>query len=723
MDTYSFTPEYLTKNGIPWFPVMGEMHYSRYPEQYWKESLYKIKAGGVDIVSTYAIWIHHEEIEGEWDFTGNRNLRRFVEDVRDCGLKMLLRIGPWCHGEVRNGGFPDWLLHKDFRPRTNDQGYLDEVAVWYKKLSEQVRGLLEKDGGPIISVQIENEFGHCGGMAGPEGEKHMSTLTAMAKDAGFDVPLYTATGWGGAVTGGLIPVMGGYVEAPWDQRITEIEPSGNYVFTYERNDHNIGSDFGFGKGITFDIKKFPYLTAELGGGLQVTYKRRPVASAADIGAMTLVKLGSGVNLLGYYMYHGGTNPKGKHTTLQESVATGSINDLPLLNYDFRAPVREYGQISDTYRELRLYAQFIHDFGGDLCRMPAHIPAENPLAPADMDNLRYSWRYNEKNRNGGYLFVNNYVRRNHTAEHLKHTFTVPSEAAAETISFPVINVCSGDYFFLPFNMRIGDAVIRTALVSPLCILHAEPPVYVFYRNSASGTFSDESLYTFADNRKPASARILTISRDNALNAEKVTISEKEYLIVSDSTVTVEEGKLVLAGYRVPGFKTYPALRMVPAGFIDQGPENGFEVYKYAADAVAVPSVKVLQREILRDQDTAVYEITLPDWRNASLPDDVGSVVNDCILSIAYEGNGGRLYQNDELIADSLYIGRKHPWQIGLKRFYQDVPPDTACAFRIEIDALSENAQIFLEDWPVFNNGHACMLTGVQAIVEYRTIIMV
>lgn len=65
------------------------------------------------------------------------------------------------------------------------------------------------------------------------------------------------------MTGGLIPVMGGYCEAPWDQRLTEIEPSGNYIFTHERNNHNIGSDYGFGEGITFDISKFPYLTVNL----------------------------------------------------------------------------------------------------------------------------------------------------------------------------------------------------------------------------------------------------------------------------------------------------------------------------------------------------------------------------------------------------------------------------------------------------------------------------
>ena len=316
MISYSFDNKSLFKGEKRWFPIMGEIHYSRYPDSGWKEALLKMKEGGVDIVSSYVIWIHHEEIENQFEWTGWRDLRKFVQTIKECGLSMILRIGPWSHAEVRHGGFPDWLLAKcpDAR-NTNDEKYFAEVEKFYKAIYEQVKGLLLKDGGPIIGVQIENEFGHCGGLTGDAGEAHMKRLEKMARETGFDVPLYTATGWGGAVTAGLLPVMGGYCEAPWDPRITEIEPSGNYVFTYERNDHAIGCDFGLGEGITFDMTKYPYLTAELGGGLQVTLKRRPIAQPKDIGAMSLAKMGSGCNLLGYYMYHGGQNPEGKLTTL------------------------------------------------------------------------------------------------------------------------------------------------------------------------------------------------------------------------------------------------------------------------------------------------------------------------------------------------------------------------------------------------------------------------
>ena len=88
---------YLTWNDKPFIPVVGEFHFARYPNQYWEESLRKIKAGGIDIVATYIHWNVHEEIEGEFDWTGDRDLRRFVELADSIGLKVIVRIGPFGH--------------------------------------------------------------------------------------------------------------------------------------------------------------------------------------------------------------------------------------------------------------------------------------------------------------------------------------------------------------------------------------------------------------------------------------------------------------------------------------------------------------------------------------------------------------------------------------------------------------------------------------------------
>ena len=683
-DCFAYNEKYLVKNGAPWFPIMGEMHYSRYPSQYWEESIEKMKAGGVDVLSSYILWIHHEEIEGEYDFSGNKNLRVFVETCKKCNIYVVLRIGPWCHAEVRNGGFPDWLLKKEFEVRTNDEAYFEAVHKFYSKIYEQVEGLLLKDGGPIIGIQIENEYGHCGGLNGDAGEIHMKRLTQMAKEIGFDVPLYTATGWGGAMTGGLIPVMGGYCEAPWDQRLTEIEPSGNYIFTHERNDHNIGSDYGFGVGITFDISKFPYLTAELGGGLQVTHHRRPIAHSKDIGAMSMVKLGSGVNLLGYYMYHGGTNPKGKLSFLQESKATGSVNDLPELNYDFRAPIRAYGQVSETFKEIKLLTMFIKDFGSSLCEMPAHIPESNPLYPSNLTDLRTSIRHNGKS---GYLFVNNYQRRYQMAEHQDVALKV--ELESEIITYPTMTIKNQEYFFYPFNMEIGGAVLKTAMVTPLCRLDNAVKTYVFYGDH-------DPCYEIQGTME--NAELLTLTREEAKNAWKVQL-DKEYLLVSDQTVLQYGHKVELVGRGKPKFKSYPALSDIPKGFVRKADEGTWAVYE-KEQMINEPQVNF---ELIEVKDTKkVYKIKI---------ENIDKECNDLFIDLNYDGDGAKLYIQDEYVDDHFYTGEA--WEIGLKRF--DFPTE----LRIEVMPLKEGAEVFLEHWPEMEEGKACKLSKISAAYEYRT----
>ena len=148
---------YLLKNNQPWLPIMGELHFSRYPRQYWEESLLKMKAAGISIIASYFFWIHHEEIEGKWNWSGDCAYREFVKLCAKHHLFVFPRIGPWAHGECRNGGFPDWLLKKCPEARTNQPLYLEYVEKFYRQIFYQIEGLLFKDGGPIIGIQLENE--------------------------------------------------------------------------------------------------------------------------------------------------------------------------------------------------------------------------------------------------------------------------------------------------------------------------------------------------------------------------------------------------------------------------------------------------------------------------------------------------------------------------------------------------------------------------------------
>ncbi len=211
----------LLLNGKPWTPVMGEFHFARYPENEWREELLKMKAGGIDIVSTYVFWIHHEEIEGQFDWSGSRNLRRFIQTCQEVGLKVFVRCGPWDHGEVRNGGFPDWLLAKGWKLRSDDTNYLNKVKIFYDQIAKQLDGLFWKNGGPVIGIQFENEY------KGPA--EHLVTLKRMGQEAGLDAPVYTRTGWdqprGQMPFGELIPLYGVYAEGFWDRKLTPM-PAG-----------------------------------------------------------------------------------------------------------------------------------------------------------------------------------------------------------------------------------------------------------------------------------------------------------------------------------------------------------------------------------------------------------------------------------------------------------------------------------------------------------------
>ena len=159
-ESFSFNSLYMEHNGQPVLPVMGEFHYVRTPETEWDDSLKKMKAAGISIISTYVFWNIHEEVEGQFDWSGSKDLRHFVELCRQNGLPVIVRVGPFCHGEIRNGGLPDWLYGRPFNVRSNDPAYLRYVEQLYSEIGKQLAGLLFKDGGPVIGFQIENEYHH-----------------------------------------------------------------------------------------------------------------------------------------------------------------------------------------------------------------------------------------------------------------------------------------------------------------------------------------------------------------------------------------------------------------------------------------------------------------------------------------------------------------------------------------------------------------------------------
>ncbi|MFE1796914.1 beta-galactosidase [Streptomyces sp. NPDC059517] len=469
-DPIEVTSRCLTRGGRPWFPVSGEFHYTRYPAGEWEEELLKMKAGGVTAVASYVIWIHHEEVEGRIRFDGDRDLRRFAGLCARHGLDFVPRIGPWSHAEVRNGGLPDWLLTRARAPRTDDPAYLAPVRTWYEAIAAQLSGLDRAHGGPIVAIQIENELYDQPG--------HLLTLKRMAQAAGLSAPLWTSTAWGGVELppDELLPLYGGYPETFW----TEADGGWpdtcrtHFFFTHQRDDEGIGADLRpttvRGADPTATQGRFPWATCELGGGMAVSYHRRPRVDAADVGALGLTKIGCGSVWQGYYMFHGGTNPVGERTTLQESHATGYPNDLPVRTYDFQAPLGEYGQYRPSYDELRLQHLLVADFGRLLAPMESFLPVRQPTGQGDRDTLRWAVRASE---DSGFLFVNNHQPHEELPDQPDTSFTVEFPAGP-ALTFPStpVTVPTGAYFCWPLRLEVGGLRLDWATAQPVCTVDAD-----------------------------------------------------------------------------------------------------------------------------------------------------------------------------------------------------------------------------------------------------------
>lgn len=157
----SWDAKSLIVDGKRVMPVMGEIHYSRVPRSEWVASVRKMKEGGVNIIATYVFWNHIEQNEGVFDWSGDRSLRDFLQVCKDEDMPVVIRIGPFCHGEARNGGIPDWFFTKGIKSRSETPEFFAIVERLYRQIFTQIQGMQWKDGGPVMACQFDNEYrGH-----------------------------------------------------------------------------------------------------------------------------------------------------------------------------------------------------------------------------------------------------------------------------------------------------------------------------------------------------------------------------------------------------------------------------------------------------------------------------------------------------------------------------------------------------------------------------------
>lgn len=752
----------LLLNGKPWTPVMGEFHFSRYPETEWREELLKMKAGGIDIVSTYVFWIHHEEIEGQFDWSGSRDLRRFVQTCQEVGLKVFVRCGPWDHGEVRNGGFPDWLLKKGWKLRSNDTNYLNEVKILYGQIATQLHGLFWKDGGPVIGIQFENEY------KGPA--EHLVTLKHLGQSVGLDAPIYTRTGWdqplGKMPFGELIPLYGVYAEGFWDRQLTPM-PNGywkGFEFSKYRVDDATHAELP-GAGGTLDppdVDQYPYLTCEIGGGMMSSYHRRILINPQDIESTALVKLGSGSTLLGYYMYHGGVNPEGKLTTLMESQATGYWNDMPVKNYDFQAPLGQYGQIRPQYNLLRRLHLFLHEWGPVLADMPATMPDQRPQGKSDVDTLRWSVRSDGKS---GFVFVNNYQRLQFMPPKKDVQFTI--KLPSNSLVFPQkpVTIPSDACFIWPFNLDLGHGVRLTwATAQPLTavddgnvrtVFFAEtegvPAQFAFEKNdqvieALTGRLAQQENFNLLHNLKPGTkvaarihladggfVQIVVLDPKTSLAVWKENLLGRDRIFLTKAGLVLDGDNLRLTSATPDDLNVaiYPAPESLASDGVDlSGKADGiFERYtpplpqkvEFKATCKMIQAAGPLRKIPFGkiEQPVAMAPVSA-DFTNAAvwkikLPANL-NLGTDPILRLHYVGDVARVMLDGRLINDDFYNG--NALDIGLRR---NAPEILNGDLRVAILPLRKDAPIYMADQakPHFNGTDSVAdLQGVEIIPRYQ-----
>ena len=729
----AFNSFYMMQDGQPRIPVMGEIHYARVPRDRWEEEILKMKAGGLSVIPTYVFWNLHEQREGVFDWSGNLDLKAFVELCGRHQMPVLVRIGPFCHGEMRNGGLPDWLYARPLEVRSNDPLYLRYVDRLYAQIGEQLKGLYYKDGGPVIGIQIENEHQHAAAPWGifyqdevaertsavydastsmegvgvqtrklsyqEEGELHMKTLKDTAVRHGMDVPIYTATGWGMAAVIGneALPVTAGYTYPTWV-------------------DNGAMSDFCLFKDIQhnpdyapvrYDGDQFPSFAAEMGVGIQMTYPRRPVVLAKAAEALMIRTIGSGSNGIGYYMFHGGSTPK-------QTGGVGYMSEepgCPKISYDFQAPLGEFGLENGQYRRLRTLHAFLNDFGSLLAPMEPVLPAGyEKIKPADRETLRFAVRMKD---NGGFVFMVNFQDHD-TGRHDQTGLRLRIELPDEDVLIPATGTFTlpkDASTILPFNFKMEDALLKYATAqlmmklddngTPHYIFFARDgmaPEYLFDQATVKGKnfFAPQAGFksTFTV-RTPSGGqvKVTTLTEQQALNSTKL---DGKLLITDATLVPYGDGRVTLLSLGKPDFEymVYPS-------------RNGWTPQQVHVEAV---QAEVTRKNISSRRFTVHFDAARPPQ------------VHEYFLRMDYTADVAMAFLGGEMVLDHFWHGV--PWTIGLNRFAGQLQQEDMV---FSVRALNAKAP-FLADLPKesipdFSKGDILDIRSLEIIPQYETTIQI
>jgi beta-galactosidase len=495
----------------------------------------------------------------------------------------------------------------------------------------------------------------------------------------LDVPLYTATGWGNAaIADGAIPVTSAYPYPTWSKAAA----SPLYLYK-ELRAH---PDY---EPISYDPQKYPSFGAELGGGIMVTYSRRPTISPRSLESLIVRELGSGANAIGYYMFHGGATPRG-----QQSYLSDEASGVPKISYDFQAPIGQYGQLGDSYRHLKLIHYFLADFGAQLAPMTTVLPqSAAELKPSDVDHLRFAMR---SRGDSGFVFLHNF--QDHAPTHDLSNLQLAIRTTSEELRIPhsrTLTLKNETSAIMPVNIDFGPIHVKYATAQPLCRLTAaNSACYAFVavdgiepefaittstarniegdcRTTIDGDLSlvrcdGEGVKEFTiDSGAGDRTTFVVLPKSLALRAWLINTSEGKRLLFTDATVLTKAGGIELYSHDNNKIllSAYPALHKPPERAGKPLEEATAPHPSMSAYRLTLPEIEPFVHAKLADRKTLTLKT-----EKTSLPEGI----NDVFLEIDYTGDVGMAFIKGQLVDDHFYFGQ--PWRIGLKRFFPRLAED-------------------------------------------------
>lgn len=308
-------------NGKPFKIYSGAMHYFRILPEYWEDRLTKLKLAGFNTVETYVCWNLHEPKPNEFCFDGLLDIVKFIETAKKVGLYCIVRPGPYICAEWDFGGLPAWLLKdKNMQIRCNYPDYLSCVERFYKKLLPMLVPHLETNGGNIIAMQVENEYGSYG-----NDKEYLKFIESLMNECGIDVLYFTSDGnWKNMLSGGSLPHI--YKVLNFGSKA---KTAFNCLKDFENNGPNMCGEFWCGWFDHWGDKHHTRDASSVG---------KEIKDFLDIGAS-----------FNFYMFHGGTN---FGFTAGANQNPGKAYEPTVTSYDYCALLNEWGDYTPAYHEIR-----------------------------------------------------------------------------------------------------------------------------------------------------------------------------------------------------------------------------------------------------------------------------------------------------------------------------------------------------------------------------------